>query len=167
MRYAEPPLCRLLLRMCLFASLLSLGACRWWDPERTVILLSESVTLTPEPLVIEAPKHTPASGTSFWLTVHLAQKPVCVADEWAPEAAKRLPELQAILLLSDGQRHRMIAETCCTTNICGVYKLNTYLKDTQPGRHLVWVAIFAPEPTRITRVTWYYRVPNVKYPNDR
>jgi hypothetical protein len=55
-----------------------------------VTLLSEQVTLGPEPLVIQAPSGTSAWGSSLWLAVHLVRKKVCEGGEWTEEEAKRL-----------------------------------------------------------------------------
>ncbi len=75
-------------------ALVVLGGSVLWNrlrrDDRPVTLLSEQVTLGPEPLVIQAPSGTSAWGSSLWLAVHLVRKKVCEGGEWTEEEAKRL-----------------------------------------------------------------------------
>lgn len=137
---------------------LALGGCTLWDrlwgdDERPVTLLSEQVTLGPEPLVIQAPKGTSASGTSFWLTVYLARPKVCEGSKWAKEEAERLPTIHAVAVTSDGHRHPMPASACCAASTCGALTLNARI-DSEGTRRLSRLLLSAPEPLPIERVIW-------------
>lgn len=152
--------CQLTRRTVLLAVVVSLalGGCTLWDRvtgdgEGAVTLLSEQVTLGPDPLVIQAPRGTSASGTSFLLTVYLARQKVCEGSEWSKEQAKRLPAIYASAATSDGEQHAMAPEDCCAASRCGALTLY-YRTDSQRGRRLVSIELTAPEPIAIQEVTW-------------
>jgi len=126
----------------------------WRDDERPVTLLSERVTLGPKPLVIHTPQDTDADGSSLWLTVYLTGKKMCEGSEWAKEEAKRLPAIRAVAVTSDGQRHPMIADPCCASNVCGALKLHGAAPHYERQRLLVRVELSAPESMLIEKVTW-------------
>jgi hypothetical protein len=138
---------------------LALGGCTLWerlwgDDEPPVTLLSQQVTLGPEPLVIEAPRGTSAWGSSFWLTVYLARPKVCDGERWAAEEAKLLPTIHAMALTSDGRRHPLPPSECCASGVCGALTLGGYTPDPDRQRRLVRVELSAPQPIVVKKVIW-------------
>jgi hypothetical protein len=122
--------------------------------ERPVTLLSEQVTLGPKALIIEAPRGTNASGTSFWLTIYLDRQRVCEGSEWSKEEAERLPVLHGVAVTSDGQRYPMDMDPCCAWSVCGALTLYGHTPDPERRRRLVRIELSAPEAVPIEKVTW-------------
>ena len=145
--------------LALLASITAIGAGGYWlwssaqGNDRPVTLLAERVTLGPEPLVIDAPRGTDASGTSFLLTIHIVREKTCEGSKWAKDEAKYLPVVHAVAVTSDGRRHPILPDDCCFASTCGA--LTLYRRtDSAGGRDLTRVELSSPGSVPIEKVTW-------------